>query len=54
MVINFIKDKIESISDEEVCTDEDIDDSEVDKVIGFRQNVRGWKQNILVVRHGAL
>lgn len=35
MVTNFIKNKIESLSDADVYTDDDYD-SEEDKIIGFR------------------
>ena len=38
VITNFIKDKVESSSDEEIYTDDD-GDSEENKVIGFRENV---------------
>ena len=38
VITNFMKDKVESSSDEEIYTDDD-GDSEENKVIGFRENV---------------
>ena len=36
VVINFIKDKIENFSDAKVCSDDDVDDSEEDRITEFR------------------
>lgn len=45
VITNFIKDKVESSSDEEIYTDDD-GDSEENKVIGFRENVSDHQQNV--------
>ena len=39
---NFIMYEIESFSGAEIYTNDDDDDSEELKVVGFRQNVIGW------------
>ena len=53
VVMNFIKDKIESFSDAEVCTDDNVDYS---KKIGLLNLDRMClaSSKILVVRQGAL